>query len=318
MLKCIILDDYQNAACKMADWSKLASQVEVQALHVHVSGEPLIEALKEQDIIICMRERTPFDEALFSRLPKLKLLVTSGMRNLAIDLPAAAKHEVTVCGTSILSEPAIEHTWALLHALTRHIPEETAHFRTGGPWQATLGAGLYGKRLGLLGLGKIGSKVAVIAKAFGMEVVAWSKNLTKEKTDELGVTLAASKEELLEGSDFVSIHLVLSDRTHNLIAAPELARMKPTAYLINASRAPIVNEMDLIAALSERRIAGAGLDVFNVEPLPADHPFRFLPNVVATPHIGYVTEENYRRFFGEAIDDINAFLERAPIRVLGE
>lgn len=317
MLKCTILDDYQKIATSMANWSLLLPQVEVQSLHYHFTRESeLVEAIKDQDILVIMRERTIFNASLLAQLTNLKLLVTSGMRNAAIDLGAAAKYGITVCGTQSMSEPAVEHTWALILGLARNIAKESLSLQTGGPWQSSIGVGLHGKRLGIIGLGKIGSKVAQIAKAFGMEVIAWSQNLTKTQADVAGVSLASSKEALLENSDFVSIHLVLSERTKNLLRAVDIAKMRPSAYLINTSRAPIVNETDLVQALRCGRIAGAGLDVFDIEPLPKDHPFRTLSNILATPHIGYVTRENYKIYFEEAVEDIMAFLKKAPIREL--
>ena len=263
------------------------------------------------------RERTPFRAALLERLPALHLLITSGMRNASIDVAAATARGVTVCGTASSSEPPTELTWALILGLARQLVVENTALRNAGPWQSTIGADLHGRRLGLLGLGKIGSRVATIGKAFGMDICAWSPNLTKERTDAAGVALAPSKEALLESCDFVSIHLVLGERTRHLVGAAELTRMKPGAYLINTSRAAIVDQDALIDALAAGRIAGAGLDVFDIEPLPATHPFRTLPNVLATPHLGYVSAKNYTAYFGEAIEDIEAWLRGAPIRQLG-
>ncbi|KQL35215.1 D-2-hydroxyacid dehydrogenase family protein [Psychrobacillus sp. FJAT-21963] len=316
-LRCAILDDYQNVALKMADWSNILDEVEVKSFQNHFEKEEeLIYALNDFEIVVIMRERTPFTASLFKKLPKLKLLITSGMRNASIDLPAATKHGVAVCGTASMSEPPTELTWALILNLARQITKENNEFRNDGPWQSTVGSDLYGKRLGILGLGKIGSKMAMIAQAFGMEVIAWSQNLKKEQTDNLGVQLATSKEELLETSDFVSIHLVLSDRTRGVIGEKELKLMKPSAYLVNTSRAAIVDQDALIHALRENWIAGAGIDVFDTEPLPISHPFRALPNVVATPHLGYVSERNYSTYFKETVEDIQAFLEGKVIRQL--
>ena len=316
-MKCTILDDYQKVAPTITNWSLLDRKIKIQSLQNHFSSEDmLIEALIDQDILVIMRERTSFNASVLSRLPNLKLLVTSGMRNAAIDLEFANKNGITVCGTKSLSAPPIELTWALLLDLARNITQENYALKTNGPWQNTLGVGLSGKQLGVIGLGKIGSQVAKIGKAFGMDVMAWSQNLTKAQTDSQGITLASSKETLLESSDFITIHLVLSERTKNLICAQEIVKMRPSAYLINTSRAPIVNEIDLIQALKEKRIAGAGLDVFDIEPLAHDHPFRTLSNVLATPHIGYVTKENYKIYFDEAIENINAFLNKSPIREL--
>jgi phosphoglycerate dehydrogenase-like enzyme len=316
-IRCAILDDYQNIANEMANWSSLVDQVEVKFFHNHFESEDrLMEAINDFEIVVIMRERTPFTASLFEKLPKLKLLVTSGMRNASIDLNAATNHGVTVCGTASMSEPPTELTWALLLNLARKITRENNELRKNGQWQSTIGADLYGKRLGILGLGKIGSRMAVIAQAFGMEVIAWSKNLTKEQTDKFGVRLATSKEELLESSDFVTIHLVLSDRTRGLIGTKELKLMKPSAYLINTSRDAIVDHEALIEALSENWIAGAGIDVFEVEPLPESHPFRELPNVLATPHLGYVSERNYSTYYRETVEDIQAFLDGSVIRQL--
>ncbi len=295
----------------------LAPQVECRALTVHISDEDqLVAQLQDAEIVVIMRERTPFSAALFSRLPKLRLLVTSGMRNASVDLAAARENGVTVCGTGSGSTAPVELTWALILGLARHLVTENNALRHNGPWQSTVGTGLSGKRLGLLGLGKIGQKVALIAQAFGMVVSAWSQNLTAERAAEHGVELAASKEALLKTSDVVSVHLVLSERTHGLLGAPELALMKPDALLINTSRAAIVDQPALLHALQTRQIAGAGLDVFETEPLPPGDPFRVLPNVLATPHLGYVSDGNYQAYFREAVEDIQAFLAGNPVRTL--
>lgn len=316
-MRCAILDDYQNAALRIVDWSSILDKVEVQTFCQHFKSEDqLIEVICDFDIIVIMRERTPFTAYLFEKLPKLKLLVTSGMRNASIDLNAAKKYGVIVCGTASMSEPPTELTWALLLNVARKITKESNALRNNGPWQSTIGTDLYGKRLGLIGLGKIGSRMAVIAKAFGMEVVAWSQNLTKEQTDKCGVHLAISKEELLETSDFGSIHLVLSDRTRGLIGTNELKLMKPSAYLINTSRAAIIDEEALIDALNKNWIAGAGIDVFDMEPLPEIHPFRMLSNILATPHLGYVSERNYSTYYRETVEDIQAFLDGSILRQL--
>ncbi|WP_106478881.1 D-2-hydroxyacid dehydrogenase family protein [Phytohalomonas tamaricis] len=316
-LRCAILDDYQHVALAMADWSTLEPHIEVVTFHDHISDQnTLVETLAEFDIIVAMRERTLFPAALLERLPRLKLLITSGMRNAAIDIEAARARGIIVCGTGGNSEPPTELSWALILGLARHLLTESNAIHSGGPWQSTVGIGLAGKRLGLLGLGKIGAKMARIAQAFGMEVIAWSEHLTRERCDELGVERAASKEALLTASDIVSIHLVLSERTHGLIGTRELELMKPQALLINTSRAAIVDQKALIEALQNSRIAGAGLDVFDAEPLPLDHPLRRLPNVLATPHIGYVADVNYRTYFQEAVEDIEAFLNGKPVRTL--
>lgn len=316
-LRCAILDDYQDVALKMADWSSILDKVEVKSFQHHFNNEDqLVKAIRDFEIVVIMRERTPFTEAIFEKLPNLKLLVTSGMRNASVDLNAATKHGVVVCGTASTSEAPTELTWALLLNLARKITKENNEFRTNGRWQSTVGSDLYGKRLGLLGLGKIGSRMAVIAQAFGMEVIAWSQNLTKEQADNYGVQLAKSKEELLKTSDFISIHLVLSERTKGLIGRKELQLMKTYAYLINTSRAAIVDQEALIEALRENWIAGAGIDVFEIEPLPENHPFRELPNVLATPHLGYVSERNYSTYYRETVEDILAFLDGSVLRQL--
>ncbi|MEN2423647.1 D-2-hydroxyacid dehydrogenase family protein [Streptomyces rimosus] len=317
-LRCAVLDDYQDIATTAADWSSVQDRVEVTGFTRHFATEDeLAEALAGFDIVVTLRERVPFPAGLFARLPRLKLLVASGMRNSVIDFAAAAEHGVTVCGTASSSTPPVELTWALLLGLARGVVTEHNALRAGGPWQSTVGADLHGKRLGLLGLGKIGSRVAQVGAAFGMDVVAWSRNLTEERTDEVGTGLAANLEELLRTSDFVSVHLALSDRTRGLLGAPELALLKPTAYLVNTSRAAIVDQDALLAALHEGRIAGAGIDVFDTEPLPAGHPMRTAPRLLATPHLGYVSRDNYRTYYGQAVEDIEAFLRGAPIRRLG-
>lgn len=316
-LQCCILDDYQNVSLSLADWQALAPQVECRALTEHISDETtLVQTLKDADIVVIMRERTPFTAALFAQLPTLKLLITSGMRNASVDLAAAKKHGVTVCGTGSGQAAPVELTWALILGLARHLVTENNALRRNGPWQSTLGTGLSGKRLGLLGLGKIGQKVAHVAQAFGMDVWAWSQNLTAERAAEHGVQLAGSKEALLQTSDVVSIHLVLGERTRGLLGAAELALMKPSALLINTSRAAIVDQSALLDALQSEQIAGAGLDVFDTEPLPAGHPFRTHPNVLATPHLGYVSDGNYQVYFREAVEDIQAYLAGKPVRLL--
>ncbi|GAA5531152.1 D-2-hydroxyacid dehydrogenase family protein [Herpetosiphon gulosus] len=316
-LRCAILDDYQHAALAMADWSVLAEQLDIQVFSSHFSEQAaLVQAIHDCEIVVIMRERTPFKADLLAQLPKLKLLITSGMRNASIDVAAAQTQGVVVCGTATHPEPPAELTWALILGLARQIVPENLALRTNGPWQQSIGMDLAGQRLGLLGLGKIGSKIAKVAQAFGMDVLAWSQNLTLEHTQALGVQLAESKAQLLEQSDIVSIHLVLSERTRGLIGVAELQRMRRHAYLINTSRAAIVDQAALIHALEQGWIGGAGLDVFEIEPLPGQHPFRTLPNVLATPHIGYVTQRNYQTYFGEAIEDIQAFLAGTPIRQL--
>ncbi|MDQ1045691.1 D-2-hydroxyacid dehydrogenase family protein [Streptomyces sp. V4I2] len=316
-LRCAVLDDFQGAAARSADWSAIEEDVEVVALREHLADEDaLAAALVDVDIVVTLRERAQFPASLFARLPRLKLLVASGMRNSVIDYAAAEAHGVTVCGTASSSTPPVELTWALLLGLARGIVEENNALRSGGPWQQTVGADLHGRRLGLLGLGKIGSRVARVGLAFGMHVSAWSQNLTKERADEVGVGLAPSKESLLESSDFVSVHLALGDRTRALLGPAELALMKPTAYLVNTSRAAIVDQDALLSALREGRIAGAAVDVFDTEPLPADHPLRTAPRLLATPHLGYVSRANYTTYYGQAVENIRAYLSGHPVRRL--
>jgi phosphoglycerate dehydrogenase-like enzyme len=287
----------------------------LQAFYEKLNGEDtLADRLRDFEIIVAMRERTHFPRSLLQRLPKLKLLVTTGMRNVAIDSKAAAELGIVVSGTGMLTPPTAELTWGLILALARHIPEEASQMRRGG-WQTTIGVGLGGKVLGILGLGKLGSEVARVGKAFQMEVIAWSQNLTDTHAASLGAA-RVEKDELFQRADFVTIHLILSKRTRGLITSHELGLMKSTACLINTSRGPIIDESALIAALSNRKIAGAALDVYDEEPLPDNHPLRKLDNVVLTPHLGYVTIENYRKCYSDAVDDIRAFLEGHPIRTL--
>jgi phosphoglycerate dehydrogenase-like enzyme len=315
MTRVAILDDYQNVAMGLADWKSLPAGTEVVAFRDHLHElDAVAKRLADFDVVVAMRERTAFPRALLEKLPKLRLLVTTGMRNASIDVKAAVEGGITVCGTSGLPYPTAELTWALVLALFRRIAVEDRTTREG-KWQTTLGLGLNGKTLGVIGLGTLGSRVARYGKAFEMEVLAWSQNLTAERAAEVGATLVG-KDELLRRSDVVSIHLVLSDRSRGLVGARELGLMKRTAYLVNTSRGPIVDEAALIRALQDGTIAGAGLDVFEPEPLPLDHPFRKLPNTVITPHLGYVTEETYRVFFGHALEDVQAFLRGAPVRVL--
>jgi phosphoglycerate dehydrogenase-like enzyme len=316
-LCCAIIDDYQDVARRYADWSQLSDRVELTVFTDHLTDqEAVAQRLAPFDIVVIMRERTPFPASLLQRLPRLRLLITSGQRNAAIDLEAARQRGITVCGTASNTEPPAELTWALLLGLTRHLIPEATALRERGPWQHTVGTDLHGATLGLLGLGKIGSQVARIGVAFGMDVLAWSQHLTPERAQATGARLAPSKEALLTQADIVSIHLVLSDRTRGLLSTDELALMKPDALLINTSRAAIVDRPALLEALRNHRIAGAGLDVFETEPLPADAPFRDLPNVLATPHLGYVTARNYRTYFTQALENIQAFLDNSPLRTL--
>jgi phosphoglycerate dehydrogenase-like enzyme len=315
MARIAILDDYQGVALQTADWGRLPAGTEVQVFQDHLADLDAVAArLAGFDVVLAMRERTPFPRALLDRLPRLRLLVTTGMRNAAIDVRAAADRGIVVCGTAGLPYPTAELTWGLILALVRRIPAEDRATREGR-WQLSLGLGLAGKTLGVLGLGTLGSRVARVGRAFEMEVLAWSQNLTAEGAAKAGATLVG-RDELLARSDVVTIHLVLSDRTRRLIGPRELALMKRSAYLVNTSRGPIVDEAALIAALGAGSLAGAGLDVFDEEPLPLDHPLRRLPNTVITPHLGYVTEETYRIFHEQALEDIEAYLRGAPIRVL--
>jgi phosphoglycerate dehydrogenase-like enzyme len=316
-LNCAVLDDYQDVALSMADWSSLEGSVEVRSLREHFgSEEEVAAAVGDCEILVVMRERTPFPASLLDRLPRLRLLITSGMRNASIDLEAAARNGVTVCGTASNSEPPAELTWALILGLARHVVTENGALRDGGPWQSTVGADLHGRTLALAGLGKIGAKVAAVGRAFGMDVLAWSRNLTEERAAEHGVRRAGSLGELLEAGDFVSVHLQLGERTRGLIGAGELKRMRRTAYLVNTSRAAIVDQEALAMALREGWIAGAGADVFEEEPLPAGHPLRTAPNFLGLPHLGYVTRRNYEGYFGEAVEDITAYLAGSPVRTL--
>lgn len=317
-LRCAVLDDYQGVALSSADWSPLADRVDVRVLREHLTDpDALVAAVEDCEILVVMRERTPLDAELLGRLPRLRLVVTSGMRNASIDLTAAAALGITVCGTASSSEPPAELTWALILGLARQVRAEAQALREGGPWQSTVGADLSGRTLGLVGLGKIGGRVARVGLAFGMEVAAWSPNLTAERAAEHGVAYVPDKRELLERADVVSLHMVLSERTRGLIGEPELRAMRPSAYLVNTSRAGLVDGEALLRALREGWIAGAGLDVFATEPLPAGDPLRTLPNVLALPHLGYVTRGNYDRYFGQAVEDIEAYLAGTPVRTLG-
>jgi phosphoglycerate dehydrogenase-like enzyme len=316
-IRIAVLDDYQHAALAMADWSVLPDGVTVTVFDDHLDDPDALVARLAPFAIICpMRERTPFPRALIERLPKLKLLATTGSWNAAIDMKAAGEHGVTVCGTSAVAHATPELSWAVIQALVRNLPAEIQSVRGGG-WQVGMGGDLLGRTIGIVGLGNIGAKIAEIARVFGMNVIAWSQNLTREKAAAHGATLV-TKEALLRTADIVTIHVVLSARTRDLIGAAELALMKSTAFLVNTSRGPIVNEPALIDALRRGAIAGAALDAFEQEPLPADHPFRTLPNVLATPHIGYVSGDMYRRFFGDTVENIAAFLAGEPIRVIPE
>lgn len=311
-----VIDDWQNVASGVVDWSVLKPIGQVQFLHEYPADTAtMIERLRPFDVICVMRERSTFDKALLQGLPNLKLLVTGGMRNAAIDIAAAKTLGIKVCGTDSYKQAAPELTWALIMACTRNLLAEANSLRAG-QWQVGLGGDLYGKTLGILGLGSIGQKVAQFAQVFGMRVIAWSENLTPERAAASGVTWV-SKRELFEQADILTIHLVLSDRSRGLVDAEALGWMKPTARLVNTARGPIVDEQALIDALKGGRLAGAALDVYAQEPLPEDHPFRHLPNALATPHVGYVSKQNYRQFYQQMVEDIQAWAKGAAIRTLG-
>lgn len=315
-MRVAILDDYQAVALSIADWTPLKGRAQVTVFQDHLTDQDrLAERLRDFECILAMRERTPFPRALIERLPKLKLLLTTGMNNRSMDMAAATDRGIMICGTDGGSMPTAELAWGLILGLARKIPQEDRATREGA-WQTSLGVGLAGKTLGLLGLGKLGSQMAKIGQAFGMNVIAWSQNLTEERCRAVGATKAASKDDLLSKADVMSIHLVLSERTRGLIGRREFALMKPTAYLVNTSRGPIVDEAALIEAVEQKRIAGIGIDVYDVEPLPADHPLRRLPGTVITPHLGYVTEGNYREYYGKSVENIIAYLDGSPCRVL--
>jgi D-3-phosphoglycerate dehydrogenase len=317
MLRAAILDDYQNVAMKFADWSAIQKDVDVKVFNQpFASQDEAIEALQGFAVVVGMRERTRFPRQVIEALPDLKLLITTGAKNNSFDLKAAAERGVTVCGTGAAGSPTTGVVFGLILELTRHIGYENARLKAGESWQSTIGQDLDGLTLGIVGLGKLGRRSAAVGKAFGMKAIAWSQNLTLEKAKEAGVEYA-SKEDLFRNADIVTIHLVLSDRSRGLIGAEDIARMKRSAYFINTARAPIVDQAALIKALREKRIAGAGLDVFETEPLPLDHPYRKLDNVVITPHLGYVAEQNYRKYFPDIVEDIRAWLDGKPVRVIG-
>jgi phosphoglycerate dehydrogenase-like enzyme len=293
-LRCAILDDYLNLALGIADWSKVTDRVDITVFNQpFASPEAAASALKDFEIICAMRERTPFPRTLFAALPKLKLLITSGMRNAAIDMEAAKDHHVVLCGTQFGRDPTASLTMGLILELTRNIGRENARMHAGEALQKYVGIEIEGRTLGVIGLGKLGSKVAGMAKAFGMNVIAWSPNLTPERCKEVGVGYV-TKEELFSTADIVTIHVVLGPRSRGLVGAAELGRMKPTSYIVNTARGPIIDEAALLQTMQQKKIAGAAIDVYSVEPLPVDHPFRKLDNMVLTPHLGYVTEEGFR------------------------
>jgi phosphoglycerate dehydrogenase-like enzyme len=310
-----VLDDYQHVALDSADWAGVAARFEIQVLTEHIADRGELAArLRDSEVVVAMRERTPFSAEVLGELPSLRLLVTTGMKNAAIDLDAAAERGVTVCGTSASGSPVPEITIGMIIALTRNFVAEDAAVRAGG-WQHTIGPGLAGTTLGVVGLGRLGIPVAELAQALDMNVIAWSPNLTAERAEEHDVR-AVGKEQLFAESDVVTIHMPLSERSSGLVGAAEFAAMKPTGYLVNTSRGPIVDEVALLDALRSSRIAGAALDVYDVEPLPVDHPLRSMPNTLLLPHIGYVTTDAYRTWYGEVVEDILAWADGAPIRVL--
>jgi phosphoglycerate dehydrogenase-like enzyme len=312
-MKIAILDDYQNVALEMADWSALSKRAEITVFNDHVS-EPsaLVERLLPFDVVCVMRERSPLPRIVIESLPNLKLIASTGSGNASIDTAAAGDHGIAVVYTGYRSDPTIEFTWALILASARHIVTESNSVRSGG-WQQTVGTDLRGKTLGVLGLGRIGSHVARIGGAFGMNLIAWSQNMTPEAAQAAGAILV-SKDQLFERADILTIHLVLSSRTRGLVGAAELERMKPTARLINASRGPIVDEQALISVLKNKQIAGAAIDVFDTEPLPPSHPFRTLDNVLATPHIGYVSQGLYKTFYEDTVSNILKWLETEEVQ----
>lgn len=314
-IRIAILDDYQNTALGSADWKSLGPNVDIKVFNSHIAGEDNVaSALKEFNVVIGMRERTPFSRSLINALPNLKLLISTGMRNFSFDMDAAKDRGIIVSGTAMLGYPAAEHAVALIMSLFKKISLEDRIMHDGG-WQGDIPEGMNGKKLGILGLGKLGSRVARVGIALEMDVIAWSQNLTKERCKEVGVTYV-EKDKLFASSDVVSIHLVLSDRTRGLVGAHELNLMKSTAYLVNTSRGPIVDEGALIEVLANETIAGAGLDVYDIEPLPKAHPFRTLQNAVLTGHTGYVVKELNALAYGEALEDVSAWMQGAPIRVL--
>jgi len=318
MMRIAVLDDYQAAALRSADWQSLHPDAQIEAFPEHIADQDVLaRRLHTFECVVLMRERTAFPKSLIDRLPNLRLIISAGMRNASLDVEAATARGIQVCGTDMLGYPTAELAWGLVIALMRHIPQEDAAIRAGR-WQLPLlGNGLQGKTLGVLGLGRLGGQVAAYGKAFRMNVIAWSQNLTDEKAAEQGAR-RVSKEELFGASDVLSIHVVLSGRSRGLVGAAELARMKPTAYLVNTSRGPIVDQAALLECLRARRIAGAGLDVYDVEPIAKDHPFLKLDNVILTPHLGYSTEEAYRGIYTQSVEAVRGFLEGKPIRPLNK
>ena len=315
--RCAIIDDYQNVALKLADWPKVTKDVEIKVFTeaVRRSDADTINDLKDFDIVVMMRERTRFPRPVIDGLPKLKLLITTGAYNASIDIKACQERGIVVSGTGGFGNPTTGITFGLILELTRRIGWEHARMKSGVLWQNTLGMDIEGKTLGVLGLGKLGARAAGVGKAFGMKVIAWSQNLTPERCKEIGVEYS-TKEDLFRNADVVTIHLVLSDRTRGLVGANELGSMKKSAYIVNTSRGPIIDEKALLDALNKKQIAGAGLDVFDVEPLPLDHPYRKMDNVVITPHLGYVSQQNYDKYYPDIVDNIRGFLDGKPARIV--
>jgi phosphoglycerate dehydrogenase-like enzyme len=311
----VLLDDYQGIALDYGGWDRVPDEWQLVALEQHIEdADELVAVLAEAEVVVAMRERTALPASILDRLPELKLLITTGMANVAIDVAAAKRNGVVVCGTGMTGSPTAELSWGLILALLRKIPAEDAKMRAGG-WQTTIGGDLEGATLGLVGLGRLGKRMVPVAQAFGMDVLAWSQNLDPEAARALGAR-PVEKLDLFERSDFVSVHYKLSGRSRGLVGAAEIGAMKSSAYLVNTSRGPIVDTDALLAALESGAIAGAGLDVFDAEPLPADHPLRSAPRTVLTPHLGYVTEDTYATFFSDVVDDVLAWLDRAPVRLL--
>ena len=316
MIRAAILDDYQNVAKSMADWSPIAKDLEITVFNEPFADQQAaIKALQNFQVVVGMRERTPFPRAVIEALPELKLLITTGAKNNSFDVKAAVERGVTVCGTGAVGSPTVGIAFGLMLELTRRIGFENARLKRGERWQVTIGRDLEGMTLGIVGLGKLGQRVAQVGEAFGMKVAAWSQNLTPEKAAEAGAAYA-TREELFANSDIVTIHYQLGPRSRGLITAEDIARMKSSAYLINTARAPVVDQAALLKALQEKKIAGAGLDVFEVEPLPLDHSYRKLDNVVLTPHLGYVSEQNYKKYFPDIVENIRAWLDGKPVRVI--
>jgi D-3-phosphoglycerate dehydrogenase len=315
--RCAILDDYQNVALKLADWSKITKDVEVTVFTEAVNRKDAdtIGQLKDFDIVVMMRERTRFPKAVIDGLPKLKLLITTGAYNASIDMAACKERGIVVCGTSSYGNPTTGIAFGLMLELTRRIGWENARLKAGAPWQLTLGRDLEGMTLGIIGLGKLGARAAGVAKAFGMKVIAWSQNLTPERCKDVGAEYV-TKEDLFRNADIVTVHVQLGQRNRGLITAKEIGLMKKSAYIVNTSRGPIIEEKALLDALTNKQIAGAGLDVFDVEPLPLDHPFRKLDNVVITPHLGYVSQQNYAKYYPDIVEDIRGWIDGKPVRIV--